>query len=97
MLPMVRIDVPDIENGQSLEDVIGNFASSIERVRAWKEWYESNKVKYHIQEYQVYTAREDKQMLSIVFKLSSQFMLGTKEVSTFLAPFLENLSEQGMM
>lgn len=97
MLPLVRIGLPDIETGQSLEDVIGNFASSIERVREWKEWYESNKVKYHIQEYQVYTAREDKQMLSIVFKLSSQFMLGTKEVSIFLAPFLENLSEQGMM
>jgi hypothetical protein len=97
MLPMVRLDLPDIEKGQSLEDVIGNFASSIDRAREWKEWCESNKVKYHIQEYQVYTAREDKLMLSIVFKLSSQFMLGTKEVSIFLAPILENLSEQGMI
>lgn len=97
MLPMVRLDLPDIEKGQSLEDVIGNFASSIDRAREWKEWCESNKVKYHIQEYQVYTAREDKLMLSIIFKLSSQFMLGTKEVSIFLAPILENLSEQGMI
>lgn len=97
MLPLVRLDLPDLEEGQNLEDLIGNFASSIDRVKEWKEWYESNTVKYHIQGYQVYTAREDKQMLSIVFNLDSQFALGTKEVSIFLDPILKDLSENALI
>jgi hypothetical protein len=97
MLPLVRLDLPDVDRGQSLEDLIHNFGGNVDKVREWKEWFESNKVKYHIQGHQIYTAREDKQMLSIVFELGSQFNLGTKQVSIFLAPILENLSEQGIV
>jgi hypothetical protein len=77
--------------------LIGNFGSSIDRVKEWRQWYQSNTVKYRIQGYQVYTAREDKQMLSIVLYLDSQFALGTKEVSNFLEPILRDLSENGMI
>ena len=48
-------------------------------------------------EYQVHTAREDKQMLSILLDLGSQFTLGTKEVASFLTPILDDLSAEGMM
>lgn len=97
MLPLVRLDLPDVEEGQDLEELIGNFSSSIDRVKEWKKWFQSNTAKYHIQGYQVYTAREDKQMLSIVLYLDSRFALGTKEVLNFLEPILGDLSENGMI
>ena len=52
---------------------------------------------YDIIEYWVRTAREDKQMLSIVLDLGSQFTLGTKEVAGFLTPILDDLSSDGML
>lgn len=97
MLPMVKLNLLDIEEGQSLDDVIDKLASNIKRAKEWQEWCVSNKDKYDILEYQVNTAREDKQMLSILLDLGSQFTLGTKEVARFLTPILDDLSAEGMM
>jgi hypothetical protein len=97
MLPMIKLDLLDIEEGQSLDDVLSHLTENIERTKEWREWYLSNKNEYDILECLVYTAREDRQMLSIVMDLGSEFTLGTKEVASFLTPILENLSEQGMI
>ena len=97
MLPMVKLNLLDIEEGQSLDDVIDKLAYNIKRAKEWQDWCASNKDKYDILEYQVYTAREDKQMLSIVLDLGSQFTLGTKEVASFLTPILDELSAEGMI
>lgn len=97
MLPMVKLNLLDIEEGQSLDDVIAKLAYNIKKAKEWQDWCVSNKDKYDILEYQVHTAREDKQMLSIVIDLGSQFTLGTKEVARFLTPILDDLSAEGMM
>ena len=81
MLPMLRLNLFDIEEGQSLDEVIDKLAYNVEKAKEWQDWCISNKDKYDILEYQVHTAREDKQMLSILLNLGSQFTLGTKEVA----------------
>ena len=97
MLPMLRLNLFDIEEGQSLDEVIDKLAHNLKKAKEWQDWCISNKDKYGILEYQVHTAREDKQMLSILLDLGSQFTLGTKEVGRFLAPILDDLSADGMM
>ena len=97
MLPMVKLNVLDIDEGQRLDDVIANLDYNIKKAREWKEWCDSNKNKFEIRGYRVYTAREDRQMLSILLDLDSHFALGTKEVASFLSPLLDALSEKGMI
>ena len=97
MLPMLRLNLFDIEVGQSLDDVIDKLGYNMKKAKEWQDWCISNKDKYDILEYQVHTAREDKQMLSILLDLGSQFTLGTKEVANFLTPILDDLSAEGMM
>lgn len=97
MLPMLRLNLFDIEEGQSLGEVIDKLAYNIKKAKKWQDWCVSNKDKYDILEYEVHTAREDKQMLSILLALGSQFTLGTKEVASFLTPILDDLSAEGMM
>ena len=97
MLPMIKLDLLDIEEGQSLDTVLEHLTNNIEKAKEWKGWYLSNKDKYDVLECMVYTAREDRQMLSIVLDLRSEFTLGTKEVANFIAPILDNLSEHGMI
>jgi hypothetical protein len=80
-----------------LDAVLNHLTDNIGRAKKWREWYLSNKDKYDMLDCLVYTAREDRQMLSIVIDLRSEFTLGTKEVAHFIAPILDNLSEQGMI
>lgn len=97
MLPMIKLDLLDIEEGQSLDTVLEHLTDNIEKAKEWRGWYLSNKDKYNVLECMVYTAREDRQMLSIVLDLRSEFTLGTKEVTNFVVPILENLSGHGMI
>ena len=97
MLPMLRLNLFDIEEGQTLDEVIDKLAYNMKKAKEWQDWCISNKDKYDILEYQVHTAREDKQMLSILLDLGSQFTLGTKEVASFLTPILDDLSAKGMI
>lgn len=97
MLPMVKLNLLDIEEGQSLDEVIDKLAINIKKARQWQVWCASNKDKYDILGHEVYTAREDKQMLSIVLDLGSQFTLGTKQIASFISPILDDLSTEGMI
>jgi hypothetical protein len=97
MLPMLRLNLFDIEEGQSLDEVIDKLAYNMKKAKEWQGWCISNKDKYDILEYQVHTAREDKQMLSILLDLGSQFTLGTEGVANFLTPILDDLSAEGMV
>jgi hypothetical protein len=97
MLPMVKLNLLDIDEGQQLDDVIANLDYNTKKARDWKDWCDSNKDKFDIRGCRVYTAREDRQMLSILLYLGSDFALGTKEVASFLTPLLDALSENGMM
>jgi hypothetical protein len=97
MLPMLRLNLFDIEEGQSLDEVIDKLTYNMKKAKEWQDWCISNKDKYDILEYQVHTAREDKQMLSILLDLGSQFTLGTEAVANFLTPILDDLSAEGMV
>ena len=87
MLPMLRLDLFDIEEGQTLDEVIDKLAYNMKKAKEWQDWCISNKDKYDILAYQVHTAREDKQMLSILLNLGSQFTLGQKRLQAFLRQF----------
>ena len=97
VLPMLRLNLFDIGEGQSLDEVIDKLAYNIKKAKEWQDWCVSNKDKYDILEYQVHTAREDKQMLSILLDLGSQLTLGSEEDASFLTPILDDLSAEGMM
>ena len=58
MLPMLRLDLFDIEEGQSLDEVIDKLAYNMKKAKEWQDWCISSKDKYDILEYQVHTARE---------------------------------------
>lgn len=97
LLPMVKLNILDVEEGQNLDNIVDQLSCNIKRIKEWREWYLSNKDKYRISQCLAYTAREDRQMLSIVMPLGLELTLGTKEVLTFLTPILDNLSGQGMI
>lgn len=97
LLPMLKLNLLDIEEGLSLENVIEQLEINIRRVNEWKQWFLSNKNQFKISECLVYTAREDREMLSIVMKLNLEFRLSNKEISISLTPILNNLSEFGMI
>ena len=97
LLPMLKLNLLDIEEGLSLENVIEQLEINIRRVNEWKQWFLSNKNQFKISECLVYTAREDREMLSIVMKLNLEFRLSKKEISISLTPILNNLSEFGMI
>jgi len=97
LLPMLKLNLLDIEEGLSLENVIEQLEINIRRVNEWKQWFLSNKNQFKISECLVYTAREDREMLSIVMKLNLEFRLSNKEISISLTPILNNLSEFSMI
>ncbi len=97
LLPMLKLNLLDIEGGLGLEKMIEQLETNIERVNEWKQWILSNKNQYKISECLVYTAREDREILSIVMKLNLEFRLGRKEISVSLTPILNNLSAVGII
>ncbi len=46
LLPMVKLDLLDIEEGQSLGDIIDKLVYNIQKAKEWQEWCASNKVRY---------------------------------------------------
>ena len=97
LLPMLKLNILDVEEGQNLANIINQLSFNIKRAEEWKNWYLSNKERYKISKCLAYTAREDRQMLSIVMSLGLEFTLGTKEILIFLTPILENLTKDGMI
>ena len=45
----------------------------------------------------VYTAREDRNMLSIALGIASRYALGEKEIKELLAPALDRLHDDGLL
>jgi hypothetical protein len=97
LLPMLKLNILDVEEGQNLDNIINQLSFNFKRAEEWKNWYHSNKERYKISKCLAYTAREDRQMLSIVMSLGLEFTLGTKEILIFLTPILENLTKDGMI
>ncbi len=91
MLPMVKLQLLDNEEGIDLDYVINSLEQNAQRTRKWKQWINDNHLEFKIFGSSIYTAREDRNMLSIVLGLGSNIILGEKEIGLNLRPLLDKL------
>jgi hypothetical protein len=97
MLPMIKLYLLDNEDGIDLDYAISTLEENIQRAKMWKEWIQNNHGRFDINGSSIYTAREDRNMLSIVLGLNSSITLGEKELVIKLNPLLDKLHEDGMI
>lgn len=91
MLPMVKLQLLDNTEGIHLDYVISSLEESAQRTRIWKQWIQDNHQEFKIIGSSIYTAREDRNILSIVLGISSDIILGEKELGNDLRPLLNRL------
>lgn len=91
MLPMVKLQLLDNTEGIHLDYVISSLEESAQRTRIWKQWIQDNHQEFKIIGSSIYTAREDRNILSIVLGISSDIILGEKELGNDLGPLLNRL------
>ena len=97
LLPMVKLNLLDNDEGIDIDYVISSLQANIERTNRWKEGLHDNAEPFNIADSAVYTAREDRNMLSISLDIVETFNLGEKEVRDFLSPLLDKLHEDGLL
>ncbi|HYY40218.1 MAG TPA: hypothetical protein VE692_03125 [Nitrososphaera sp.] len=97
LLPMVKLNLLDNNKGMGIDYVISSLEANAERINRWKKWLHDNAKPFNIVGSAVYTAREDRNMLSIALGIVETFRLGEKEVRDFLSPLLDKLHEDGLL
>jgi len=97
MLPMVKLQLLDNEEGIDLDYVIISLEQNAQRTRKWKQWIHDNHLDFKIFGSSIYTAREDRNMLSIVLGLGSNIILGEKEIGLNLRPLLDKLHQDELI
>ena len=97
LLPMIKLNLLDIEEGIQLHDVISRLERNATQSRNWQEWLLSKSSQYKISNYLVFTAREDREMLSILLNLDVQFHADKKDIIRLVAPMLDELSIKGLI
>ena len=97
LVPMLKLNLLDVQEGIDLDYTIESLETNLERTKLWKRWIAENHRELNIVGSGIYTAREDRNMLSIVLSIGSDFILGEIEVITKLAPLLDNLHESGLL
>jgi hypothetical protein len=100
MIPMLRLDLLDNEEGNermNLNYTIDALEKNLHRAKQWKQWLEQNTIQFKVAGNGVYTAREDRNMLSLVIGIDSDIILGEKEIGLVLIPLLDKLHEDGML
>jgi hypothetical protein len=97
LVPMLKLNLLDIQEGIDLDYTIESLETNLARTRIWKQWIADNHRELNIVGIRVYTAREDRNMLSLVLGIGSDFTLGEVEVLTKLAPLLDNLHGVGLL
>lgn len=100
MIPMLRLNLLDIEREKAkmnLNYTIDALEDNLHRAKQWKQWLEQNSAEYNVFGNAVYTAREDRNMLSLVLGIKSNITLGEKEIGLVLIPLLDKLHEDGML
>jgi hypothetical protein len=97
MLPMLRLNLLDNTEGMDLDYTIEAIEANLQRSKTWKEWLELNHKEFGISGAAIYTAREDRNMLSIVIGINSEMILGEKELEIYLTPLLDMLHRDGML
>ena len=97
MLPMVKLQLLDNQEGIDLDYVINSLEQNAQRTRKWKQWINDNHLEFKIFGSSIYTAREDRNMLSIVLGIGSNIILGEKEVGINLRPLLDKLHQDELI
>lgn len=97
LLPMAKLHLLDNNEGMEIDYVISSLQANIERTNRWKNWLHINAQSFNIAGSAIYTAREDRNMLSIALGIIERFNLGEKEVRDFLSPLLDKLHEDGLL
>jgi hypothetical protein len=97
LLPMVKLNLLDNNKGMGIDYVISLLEANIERTNRWKKWLYDNAKPFNIVGSAVYTAREDRNMLSIALGIVKTFKLDEKEVRDFLSPLLDKLHEDRLL
>jgi hypothetical protein len=94
---MVKLNLLDNNEGMDMDYVISSLEANTERTNRWKKWLHDNAEPFSIAGSAVYTAREDRNMLSIALGIVATFSLGEKEVRDFLSPLLDKLHADGLL
>jgi hypothetical protein len=100
MIPLLKLNLLDIEEGKAkmnLNYTIDALEENLHRAKQWKQWLEQNSAEFKVVGNAVYTAREDRNMLSLVLGLDSNIILGEKEIGIVLIPLLDKLHKDGML
>jgi hypothetical protein len=100
MIPMLKLNLLDIKEGKAkmnLNYTIDALEGNLHRAKQWKQWLEQNSAEFKVIGNAVYTAREDRNMLSLVLGIDSNIILGEKEIGLVLIPLLDKLHKDGML
>ena len=97
MLPMLKLSLLDNTEGIDLDYTIEVLDGNLQRAKIWRDWLEVNHTDFGISGAAVYTAREDRNMLSIVLGINLEMTLGEQELEIDLTPILDKLHADGML
>lgn len=97
MLPMIKLQLLDHPEGIHLDYVINSLDENAQKTRKWKQWISENRQEFKIFGNSIYTAREDRNILSIVLGIGSNIVLDEKEIRNQLRPLLDKLHQEGFI
>ena len=97
LLPMVKLNLLDKEEGIDLNYAIVALEQSLQRVKVWRQWLLQNGNQFEINGNAIFTSREDREMLSIGLRINKDLTLGEKELLDALIPLLDELHEGGLL
>lgn len=97
MLPMTKLSLLDNNEGIDIDFAIDSLEKSAQRTKKWKQWIISNSLDFNIYGSSIYTAREDRNMLSIVLGMNVEIILGEKTIQSILKPLLNKLHENELI
>ena len=100
MIPMLRLNLLDNEAEEEKMDLdyaISELQENLQRAKQWKQWLQLNTSEFGIIENSVHTAREDRNMLSLVLGIDSLIMLGQREIGQSFIPVLDKLHKDGIL
>jgi hypothetical protein len=97
MVPMLRLGLLDNTEGVDLDYTIEALDVNLQRAKKWREWLDTNHTENGISGATIFTAREDRNMLSIALSIDLELTLGEKELGKELTPLLDKLHTDGML
>jgi hypothetical protein len=97
MVPMLRLGLLDNTEGVDLDYTIEALDVNLQRAKKWREWLDTNHTEFGISGATIFTAREDRNMLSIALSIDLELTLGEKELGKELTPLLDKLHTDGML